>query len=151
MKKLKEKPIEISNKFDVLENYAEKVEDITFKQRPTPPIIVNKIKYELDELTGIIEKHAGNRYYVKFTSENINVYLQKNSTRSNLIQDLNNEKIYYTYTIKKEKKSWLCIDALDITIKTDKLTNELIWLRLQLLQIYKITMKHRSGGRTRVD
>lgn len=103
MKKLKEKPIEISNKFDVLENYAEKVEDITFKQRPTPPIIVNKIKYELDELTGIIEKHAGNRYYVKFTSENINVYLQKNSTRSNLIQDLNNEKIYYTYTIIKEK------------------------------------------------
>lgn len=132
--------VTVSNRFDPLAaNADDEIEmdqssSTTIQKPPTPIIISGKASNHRELITNIKNKTTG-QFHIRYTANNMSLYLNNTADKKTIIQALNKEGAeYHTYTDAAEKTHAFVLRGLDHGPSPEQ-------IKLELEQNHKIKAK----------
>ena len=114
------------------------------RQAPAPIVIIREAQNYKD-ITNMLRNITGGGFYMNYTRNNINVYLDKKEHKKQIIQKLKENKIqFHTYTDPDEKTHAFVLRGLDFEPTIEQIEKELVEQhQLPVKKIYTMRTKYR--------
>lgn len=128
------------NRYEILSDSGEDNETPP-KIRPPPPIIMRGRPTNTKAFMDKLKEYAGDKFHLKYTFENTNVYVHESATRDRVIQELRKTN---TYTSQENKTYGFVLRGLDCDTNTEEIKQELENKSLKIHNVFKMTTKERA-------
>lgn len=139
--------IELKNRFEMLSEEEDTVTEeeiirLTKPKRPrTPaPIIIAGNVSNHKELVGNIKSRIKHGFHIKYTANNISLYLDNQNDKDNILKSFNSEQLeYHTYTDAHQKTHAFIVRGLDGEPSTEEVKQELRTIhKIEVKQVYRL-------------
>lgn len=139
--------IELKNRFETLSEEEDTVTEeeiirLTKPKRPRAPapIIIAGNVSNHKELVGNIKSRIKHGFHIKYTANNISLYLDNQSDKDNILKSFNREQLeYHTYTDANQKTHAFIVRGLDGEPSTEEVKQELKTIhKIEVKQVYRL-------------